>query len=360
MPDYEEYCNLIKTIWDSKRMSDNGKLHTEFKDKLRCHLDSKNILLLSNGHSALECALQTLPNKGEIITTAFTFASTTQSIVHSGFKPVFCDIDPHTLTIDATKIEELITENTVAILGVHVYGIPCDVDKIESLAKKHNIYVIYDAAHSFGTEFNGKNISNYGDMTMFSFHSTKVLNTVEGGAICFKEPEKMEIARHLKYFGFASKEDADVIGFNAKMSEFHAAMGLCNLNHIEEYICRRKKATEIYDTCLLNCKNIVLITYPDNLKRNYSYYPVLIKEDSNISRDELCSKLEEKGIQTRKYFYPLTNKFSCYNKQYKDCYLPVSEYVSNNVLCLPLHSELLDSEVYHICEQVCAIMEGPQ
>lgn len=358
MPGYEEYCETIKEIWSSGRMSDNGILFTKLKKQLMALLDTKNLLLFSNGHSALECALHALPTKGEIITTPFTFASTTHAIVHSGFEPVFCDIDPKTMTIDASLIEGLISDRTVAILGVHVYGIPCNVYEIERIAKKYGLYVLYDAAHSFGTKYDEIDICNFGDISMFSFHSTKVFNTAEGGALCSHQDAIMDRAKRFRYFGFISKEDADVVGFNAKMSEFHAAMGLCNLRHLSEYILKRKRCSDTYDSRLSKLSCIDFPQYPSNLKRNYSYYPIILNEKSCISRDDLCNLLEKEGIQTRKYFYPLTTTFSCYNHKY-DCYkLPVSQFIADNILCLPLHSELSIEDVDYICDCMIDIL-GP-
>jgi len=340
MPSYEEYCEKIKVIWDNNWMTNSGVLHDELEKRLCTYLGVDNCLLYTNGHSALEAALQSLQLSGEVITTPFTFLSTTQAIVRSGLSPVFCDIAPDTLTIDPSKIEELITEKTVAILGVHVYGIPCDVGAIASLAKKHNLKVIYDAAHSFGSTLNGKGIGTYGDMSAFSMHATKVFNTAEGGAVTFSNPEYYDNLKNIRNFGFNSRYDANLIGFNAKMSEFHAAVGLCNLNRLSQDIANRKKIYNIYKDALSECNSISMPMYPKGLVSNYPYFPIIISPNSMLSRDELFDILDKEGIQTRKYFYPLTNEFSCFQNKYKDFSVPVARKVSRSVLCLPLYSDL--------------------
>ena len=350
MPTYEEYCNRIKVIWDTRRMSDNGMLYNELKSELMQYLDVNGICLFSSGHSALECALQSLKTKGSVITTPYTFASTTQAILRTGNNPIFCDIDERSMAINPELIEDRITEDTVAILGVHTYGIPCDVTSIEKIAKKHNLYVLYDAAHCFGVKINGKGIGNYGDLSMFSMHSTKVFNSAEGGIVTYSNGDYDEKLRRLKYFGLLGREDADLIGSNGKLSEFHAALGLCNLKLVDDYIYNRKVATELYDALLDDCEYISKVEYPSNITRNYAYYPILIKRDKFINRDKIYSLLSKKGIETRKYFYPLTCYYSIFGKKYSELDFPIAHEISENILCLPLHSELTLEEVETVCK----------
>ena len=352
MPDYEDYCKLIKTIWDNTWMTNSGVLHDELESKLRDYLCVENALLYTNGHLALEGALQSLKLTGEVITTPYTFISTTEAIVRSGLTPVFCDIDPVTCTIDPNKIEELITDKTVAIMGVHVYGMPCDVYAIEKIAKKYGLKVIYDAAHCFGTRIDGKGIGSFGDASVFSMHATKVFNTAEGGLICFQNSAFNSNFKNIRNFGFCDRYDADVIGFNAKMSEFHAAVGLCNLKKIDEYIEKRKAIFNHYSFNFEDVSGLSYLKFPSNIQPNYSYYPIFLNEESNCTRDQLFDHLDDRGIQSRKYFYPLTNQFSCFNGKIANNYLPVASHISNNVICLPLYPDLSFEQIEYVIKIV--------
>ena len=295
MPSFEEYCEEIKSIWDTVWLTNMGPIHNRLKEQLKDYLKVKNIELFVNGHLALYCAIKALGLKGEIITTPFTFASTTNAIVQADCTPVFCDVKED-YTIDETKIEDLITEKTVAILGVHVYGNICNVHAIDKIAKKHNLKVIYDAAHAFGVEYKDKGICDYGDVSMLSFHATKVFHTIEGGALCFNDNVlQSEIAKQ-RNFGI-NGEELDLFGTNAKMNEFQAAMGVCNMRHIDEEIASRGKAFELYNKRLNGVEGITLLPIGYEIKQNYAYYPILVdKQKFGVNRDELCDKLIKQEI----------------------------------------------------------------
>ena len=348
MPSYEEYCQAIKPIFESRHLTNMGPVHNEFMEKAGAYLGVDNISLFTNGHLALEIAIKALGLKGEVITTPFTFASTTHAIVNSGLIPVFCDITPDTYTIDADKIESLITDKTSAIIPVHVYGNVCDVDKIEKIATKHNLKVIYDAAHVFGVKIKGKGIGSFGDISMFSFHATKVFNTIEGGCLTYKDNTLTEKISSLRNFGITGPESVDFVGTNAKMNEFQAAMGLCNLCHIDEELAKRKTAEETYRMRLEGVDGIKLCPENENVTKNYAYFPVVF-DGYKYNRDEIAEKLSENNIFARKYFYPVTNEFSYYKGKYTG-ETPVAKHISENVLTLPMYAGLTEDEVNLICD----------
>ncbi len=350
MPDIEEYMGQIKGLWESRWLTNVGSLHRELTEKLKNYLNVDCFELFSSGHMALETAIQASGLTGEVITTPYTFLSTTQAIVRSGLTPVFCDIDPVRLTIDAGRIEPLITERTSAIVAVHVYGIPCDVEAIERIARKHHLKVIYDAAHAFGVSYKGKNIAEYGDCSMFSFHATKVFHTIEGGGASFRDEKTAKKARHLRDFGLCpGGEEADEIGGNAKLSEFHAAMGICNLWHLQDEISKRKKVAERYEEHLKGVKGLCLLPELETLEKNYAYYPVIFQDGAPLSRDQAAERLAAYGISGRKYFYPLTSKFQCYNGKFNIQETPAAEDISRRVLCLPMYADLAPEDVDRIC-----------
>ena len=351
MPPIEEYIEQIKEIWDSHWLTNMGPKHNQLEEELRAYLRVQNISLFTNGHNALELCLQAMNLSGEVITTPFTFASTTHAIVRNGLTPVFCDIDPQTYCIDVNKIEELITEKTSAIVPVHVYGNICDVEAIERIAQKHNLKVIYDAAHAFGETYKGKGIGSFGDASMFSFHATKVYHTIEGGAICYKNAPLGHELYKLRDFGIKNAEVVDGVGSNAKMNEFVAAMGLCNLRHIDEYIAKRKIAVERYRTILSGIKGLQLPPIQEEVMSNYSYFPIVV--DSSLfgaSRDDVFAALAKHDIHARKYFYPLTSDFDCYQDVFDSSKTPIAKMVSQRVLTLPLYAELSLAAIDTICE----------
>lgn len=348
MPEYEEYCAKIKEIWDSHWLTNNGKLHNELETAIKNYLEVGNITLFTNGHLSLENAIQVMGLKGEVITTPFTFISTTHAISRNGLVPVFCDIKPDTYTMDSEKIEALITDKTSAIIPVHVYGNVCDVEKIEAIAKKHNLKVIYDSAHAFGVRYNGKTIANYGDMAMFSFHATKVFNTIEGGCLAYNDNQYKILLDRLKNFGIKDEEHVDYIGGNAKMNEFQAAMGLCNLNHLETNIEKRKAVYLRYRELLENIKGIQLNVIQQNVEPNYAYFPIVIFDDYGMSRDELFELLKTHNIYARKYFYPISNEIDFY----RNCKgnTPIAKDTSKRVLTLPMYADLSIENVDRICK----------
>ena len=348
MPSYEEYCEAIKPIFESKWLTNMGPIHNEFMDKVGSYLGVENVSLFTNGHLALCVAIRALGLTGEVITTPFTFASTTHAIVDCGLTPVFCDVNPDTYTIDADKIEALITEKTSAIMPVHVYGNVCDVEKIDAIAKKHNLRVIYDAAHVFGVKIGDRGIGSFGDVSMFSFHATKVFNTIEGGCLTYGDKSLESKISSLRNFGITSPESVDVVGTNAKMNEFQAAMGLCNLKHIDEELEKRAVAEKCYRARLQGVSGIKLSPVQDGVTHNHAYFPVVF-EGFKYDRDEVAQKLSENGIFARKYFYPITNEFSCYKGMYKG-ETPIAKDISEKVLTLPMYAGLTEDEVNMICD----------
>lgn len=350
MPSYEEYCEAIKPIFESRHLTNMGPIHNEFMEKVGDYLDVGNVSLFTNGHLALCVAIRALGLTGEVITTPFTFASTTHAIVDCGLTPVFCDINPDTYTIDADKIEALITEKTSAIIPVHVYGNVCDVEKIDAIAKKHNLKVIYDAAHVFGVKIGDRGIGTYGDISMFSFHATKVFNTIEGGCLTYSDKSLESKITSLRNFGITSPESVDYVGTNAKMNEFQAAMGLCNLKRIDECITSRKEAEKVYRERLENVPEIKLCPIQGNVIRNHAYFPVVF-EGYKLTRDEVMQKLAQNDIFARKYFYPITNEFSCYKGKYKG-ETPIAKEISEKVLTLPMYEGLTKEDVNRICDVI--------
>ncbi len=350
MPTYEEYCEAIKPIFESRWLTNMGPLHNEFADKVGAYLGVDNVSLFTNGHLALCIAIRALGLTGEVITTPFTFASTTHAIVDCGLTPVFCDINPDTYTIDADKIEALITDKTSAIMPVHVYGNVCDVEKIDAIAKKHNLKVIYDAAHVFGVKIGDRGIGSFGDMNMFSFHATKVFNTIEGGCLTYGDKALESNISSLRNFGITSPESVDMLGTNAKMNEFQAAMGLCNLKRIDECIDSRREAEEAYRARLENVDGIKLCPIQENVTQNHAYFPVVF-EGYKYNRDEVVQRLAENDIFARKYFYPITNEFSCYKGKYRG-ETPVAKHISENVLTLPMYAGLTEEDVNRICDVI--------
>ncbi|WP_367566819.1 DegT/DnrJ/EryC1/StrS family aminotransferase [Lacrimispora sp.] len=349
MPSYEEFIEEIKPIWETAWMTNMGEFHDKLKDELKDYLNVSNLLLFVNGHMALEMALQAMNLTGEVITTPFSFASTTHAIIRNNLTPVFCDIREDDYTIDVDKIEALITDKTSAILPVHVYGNVCDVERIQQIAKKHNLKVIYDAAHAFGVEINGKGIGTYGDASMFSFHATKVFNTIEGGAVAFHDPSLEVLLNYLKNFGITGKESVEYIGGNAKMNEFQAAMGICNLRHVGDNIELRRQITERYRERLSGTSGIRLIPPKEGIRQNYAYFPVVF--DGFVqTRDEVYELLASHHVFARKYFYPLITDFECYRERFADVCLPVAKKAAQNVLTLPLYAQLSLEEVDRICD----------
>lgn len=353
MPDFAEYCDEIRDMWDSHWLTNMGEKHEKLSEDLKAFLGVPNITLFTNGHLALESVLQAMnfPKGAEVITTPFTFASTTHAIVRNGLVPVFCDINDRDYTMDVSKIEELITEKTAAILPVHVYGNICDVDAIADIAARHNLRVIYDAAHAFGVTYRGESSASFGDASMYSFHATKVFNTIEGGAVCCRDDRMAVVLSDLKNFGIRNPEDVVYVGGNAKMNEFQAAMGICNLRHLPEEIAKRRTVYEAYRELLSGIPGIRLSAPQPEVTPNYAYFPVVF-DGYRYTRDEVYARLKERGIIARKYFYPLTNSFACY----RDLptagaeKTPVARHIAECVLTLPMYADLPLSVVSEIAD----------
>lgn len=351
MPEFEEYVEEIKSLWETRWLTNMGEKHNALQEKLCEYLSVDNVSLFTNGHLALEAVIAALGLTGEVITTPFTFASTTQAIVRCGLTPVFCDINPDDYTIDVNKIEELITEETSAIIPVHVYGNVCDVYRIEEIAKKHNLKVIYDAAHTFGVKVGDRGIGSFGDASMFSFHATKVFNTIEGGCVTYSEGSLTKKLQIQKNFGMADQESYPEVAGNAKMNEFQAAMGLCNLRHVDGEIKKRKAVVEHYIDRLDGIDGITVWKPQKGINHNYAYFPVVFDEVKfGKSRDEVAQMLGTEGIFARKYFYPITNEFECYKGRFEIQQTPIAKKVSMQVLTLPLYADLAISDVDRICD----------
>ena len=355
MPDYEEYCEEIKKLWDSHWLTNMGVEHKQLQTELESFLGCPHVVLYTNGHLALEnvIAAMQFPKGAEVITTPFTFASTTHAIVRNGLTPIFCDVNPDDYTIDVKKVESLITEKTVAIVPVHVYGNLCDVEAIDRIAKAHNLKVIYDAAHAFAVKYKGVSSANFGDASMFSFHATKVFNTIEGGAVCFPNDELVGTLNDMKNFGIRGPERCVFVGGNAKMNEFQAAMGLCNLRHLDREIEKRKKVVQRYRERLGGIDGIKLCRPQENVESNYAYFPVVF-DGFYSTRDEVFDALDEHGITARKYFYPITNSFECYADMPTAGAekTPVAAYLADRVLTLPLYADLALEDADRICDVI--------
>ena len=353
MPKFEEYCEEIKDLWDSHWLTNMGAKHNQLQSELEAFLDTPNVALYTNGHLALEnvIAAMNLPAGGEVITTPFTFASTIHAIVRNGLEPVFCDVNDVDYTMDVTKIEELITDKTCAIVPVHVYGNICDVEAIKEIADKYSLKVIYDAAHAVGVTKNGVNVANFGDASMFSFHATKVFNTIEGGAVTFSDYSLVQLLNDLKNFGIRGAEQVAFVGGNAKMNEFQAAMGICNLRHLDDEIAKRKAVVERYRERLSKVNGIVLCDQQEGVVSNYAYFPVVFN-NYKYTRNEIFEKLKEHQIVARKYFYPLANEYDCYKD--RACAgaekTPVAKFIADRVLTLPLYADLSLQDVDKICD----------
>lgn len=354
MPDFEEYIAEIKPLWESHFLTNMGVKHQELEVQLKRFLGVEGIALFVNGHNALECALEAMGLHGKVITTPFTFSSTTHAIVRKDLTPVFADIKPDDYTLDPACIEPLIDDETCAILPVHVYGNLCDVDAIQKIADKYGLKVIYDAAHAFGVRRGNVSAASFGDASMFSFHATKVFNTIEGGAVCFHDPALKELLDQWKNFGITGTETVEYIGGNAKMNEFCAAMGLCNLRHLDREIKKRQRVAERYWERLEQLPGAVISRPQEGIKSNYAYLPVVFEDGFGATRDEVCEALRAEQVYPRKYFYPLVTDYECYRDRFDSSLTPVAKHVSDRVLTLPMFADLALEDVDRICDIVSA------
>lgn len=354
LPPLEEFIPYLEQIWQSKVLTNGGKFHKDLEAELKKFLGIKEVSLFANATIGLVTALQSLKITGEVITTPYSFVATAHSLLWNGITPVFVDIDPETLNIDPKKIESAITDKTTAILAVHCYGNPCAVKEIKEIADKYNLKVIYDAAHAFGVKDKFGSILNYGDLSVLSFHATKVFNTFEGGAIVSMNKEMKLHIDHLKNFGFIDEITVVSPGINGKMSEINAAFGLLQLKYIESMIAAREKVDKFYRHALKAINGISCIKLPNNSILNYSYFPILVDDSFRISRDSLYEKLKKNNIYARRYFYPLISNFPMYrifpSSDVKN--LPIANRIADQVLCLPIHPGLTEAELGKIVELI--------
>ena len=342
LPRLEEFIPYLQQIWHSKVLTNGGPFHLQLEQALCEHLGIKHLALFNNGTIALVTALQALRITGEVITTPYSYVATAHSLLWNGIKPVFVDVDPNTLNIDPAKIEAAITSQTTAIMPVHVYGHPCDVDAIQKIADNYNLKVIYDAAHAFGVKDKGGSVLNHGDLSVLSFHATKVFNTFEGGAIICPDLKTKARIDQLKNFGQVGEVNVVAVGINGKMSEFNAALGLLQLKYIDQAIELRKKIDTTYRKSLKSVKGIHCLGDSGEKVANYAYFPILVQADYPISRDELYLKLKDSGIHPRRYFYPLISDFPMYRglPSANSEFLPVATTAAKQVLCLPIYPDL--------------------
>jgi dTDP-4-amino-4,6-dideoxygalactose transaminase len=351
LPDLEEFIPYLREIWDNKILTNNGPMHKELEKELAEFLGVPYISLFANGTLALVTALQALRITGEVITTPYSFVATTHSLWWNNIKPVFVDIEPKFGNLDPEKIEAAITPKTTAIMPVHVYGNPCYVEKIQKIADVYGLRLIYDAAHAFGVEYKGGSILNYGDLSILSFHATKVFNTFEGGAIISHDSATKKRIDYLKNFGFAGETTIMAPGINSKMNEVQAAMGLLQLKSFDENIKKRKVVAETYRELLKDIKGISMLSEPEDTVSNYAYFPIFVNEiEYGMNRDALYEKMKQNNIFGRRYFYPLISEFSMYkgleSSSHKN--LPVAHKIANEVICLPIYSELEIKEIKEI------------
>lgn len=343
LPPLEDFIPLLEDIWDRKWLTNNGHYHQELEEALADYLGVPYVSLFSNGTLALITALQALRIQGEVITTPYSFVATTHSLCWNGIQPVFCDIDPNTLNLDPEKIEAAITPHTSAIMPVHVYGNPCDVEHIENIANNYGLKVIYDAAHAFGVKYKGQSVLNFGDLSILSFHATKVFNTIEGGAIISPDKKTKDRIDKLKNFGFSGETTVVAPGINAKMNELQSAFGLLQLRDIDNNIEKRKTVVNHYREQLKDISGVSFMEDMSEIDHNYAYFPIFIDQDVyGMDRDALYQRLQEHNIYGRRYFYPLISSFSMYRhlKSANPDNLPVSNEIAEKVICLPLYPEL--------------------
>lgn len=356
LPPVEEYESLVREIFSSRYLTNGGAQHQKLEAALKEKLQVPYLRLFTNGHLALECAISALNlEPGEIITTPFTFISTTHAIVRCGFTPVFCDVEKDYFTMDAAKLERLITPLTRAILPVHVYGNPCDMEAIDAIAKRHNLPVLYDAAHAFGVTVHGRAVASYGTASMFSFHATKCYNTIEGGAVACNDETYAELLNGYKNFGFHADEEIREVGGNAKMNEFQAAMGLLNLKYFDREIERRAHVAARYRKNLSGIDGLAFRPIPDGVTQNHAYLPVSFDPAVfGANRDEVSDTLKTFGVFARKYFYPLASEAACYAGKFRPEETPVALRASKSVLTLPMYADLALTDVDDICEIVAS------
>lgn len=355
LPDLEEFNALLREIWSSKWITNNGSFHQRLEKELCEYLKVPFISLFTNGTLPLITSLQALRITGEVITTPYSFVATTHSLWWNGIKPVFVDIDPATGNIDPDRIEAAITPKTTAIMPVHVYGQPCDTVRIQEIADKYGLKVIYDAAHAFGVEVNGESVLNAGDMSTLSFHATKVYNTIEGGALVMHDEKTKRRIDHLKNFGFVNEIEVVAPGINSKMDEIRAAYGILNLRQVDKAIESRKRVAEIYREALAGVEGVTFFNDTPGVRHNYSYFPIFIDtEKYGMTRDELYMKMKEHNVLGRRYFYPLISEFTTYRglPSAAPANLPNAHKMANAVICLPMYPSLTEDDTARVLDQI--------
>ena len=354
LPDLQELIPLLEDIWNNRVLTNQGPFHQRFEEELSTFLEAERVSLVCNGMLALSAAIAAaeLEASSEVVTTPYSFVATTHSIAMAGLTPVFADVRPWDFTIDPERIEAAITPRTSAILGVHVYGNPCDVDAIQAIADRHGLKVIYDAAHAFGVRYRGKSLLAHGDFSTLSFHATKAFNTFEGGAVLTATDEGRQLVKNYRNFGFADELNIPAIGGNAKMSEFNAALGLLQLGHFEDVRRQRAEVDRRYRELLADVEGIEVLPIPEDVETNYSYFPILVRPEFRLSRDELYEELKANGFYARRYFYPLLSSLPMYrglpsagNEQ-----LPVATQAAEQVLCLPFYHDLAEVDQARLVE----------
>lgn len=357
LPPLEEFIPYLEKIWDAKVLTNGGPFHQQLELELAKYLGVEFISLFSNGTIALVAALKALKIRGDVITTPYSFIATAHSLLWNDLNPVFIDIDPDTFNIDPKRIEAAITPKTQAILAVHCYGYPCDTDAIEEIAKRNKLKVIYDAAHAFGVEDDDGSILKHGDLSVLSFHATKVFNVFEGGAVISRNADMKRSIDQLKNFGFINEAEIDAVGINGKLSELNSSFGLIQLQHVDAEITRRKLVDQRYRQRLANIAGICIPKSSAKVE-NYSYFPVMIEGKFSVSRDQLYEKLKELDIYTRRYFYPLISNFSMYSlfESSSPVNLPIANRIADQILCLPIYSELALEDVDFICEELSRLV----
>lgn len=348
LPDLQELIPLLEDIWNNRVLTNQGPFHQKFEDELSKFLEAERVSLVCNGMLALSAAIAAaeLEAGSEVVTTPYSFVATTHSIAMAGLTPVFADVRPQDFTIDPERIEAAITPRTSAIMGVHVYGNPCDVDAIQAIADRHKLKVIYDAAHAFGVRYRGKSLLAHGDFSTLSFHATKTFNTFEGGAVLSATDEGRQLVKNYRNFGFADELNIPAIGGNAKMSEFNAALGLLQLGHFDEIKLQRAAVDRRYRELLAGIEGIDVVPIPEGVEPNYSYFPILVGPDFWTSRDDLYERLKANGFYARRYFYPLLSNLPMYRSlpSAGEQNLPIASRASQQILCLPFYHDLAEED----------------
>jgi dTDP-4-amino-4,6-dideoxygalactose transaminase len=360
LPPFEEFCQGLSEIWETRWLTNDGPILRRFKQELCNYFETSNLCLFNNGTLALQIALQGMGISGEVITTPYTFVATTHALFWNKIRPIFVDIEPEYYTLDPDKVEGAITPRTTAILAVHVYGHPCNLNALADIARRHNLKLIYDAAHAFGEKVSNNSIAHYGDLSMFSFHATKSFHSIEGGMLIFQEPRLKDVFDYLKNFGFKNEIEVVMPGTNAKMNEMQALMGIQVLNYFDEIVQKREKINDVYRQHLEGVPGLRLVlALPPNIRQNYAYMPIeVIEREFGMGRDALYERLKQYNIYARRYFSPLVCDYACYRNVSLQEPLTVARRVAGRILTLPIYDSLELSDVETICEIILSLQKG--